>query len=56
MLTDIEQAKAKHYLDDAIESLGQMLNVVESGFNKEDWDLCRKLGLELQGCKDILTV
>jgi len=54
MLSDNEQAVAYAYLTSGIDTLGEMLNVVESGFNDEDWARCKKLGLELQGCKDTL--
>lgn len=56
MLTDKQQSEAKKFLDNAVETLGEMLNVVESGFDQEDWNRCKKLGHELQDCKNILEV
>jgi hypothetical protein len=54
MLSDNEQAIAYAHLLDGIETLGQMLNVVESGFLKEDWALLKKMGQQFQGCKETL--
>jgi hypothetical protein len=54
MLSDNEQAIAYAHLLDGIETLNQMLTAVEGGFLEEDWALCKKMGLQFQGCKDTL--
>jgi hypothetical protein len=54
MLTDEKQAEAYAFLLDGIETLNEMLNVVESGFIEEDWDRCKKMGEQFQGCKETL--
>ena len=54
MLSDHKQAEAYAFLEDAIETINEMLNVVESGFDNEDWDRAARMGKQLQGCREIL--
>ena len=54
MLSDHEQAEAYAFLLDGIEELSALLNVIEGGLLEEDWQITKRLGMKLQGVREIL--